>query len=606
MNDPSPELVPGRATRPAVRAFFHMGSSKASSAALLLVAFAITAGALGPTGLGIYAFGVATVSLFRYVADFGFQDIVRRDVAQTPARERDFLSNLVYLRLVMGVATYGVMVGLVTAAGYSSDERRAVVITGVLLIVLAMEPARIPLELRLRMGWIAGVEALEAIALAAGSVVLAVTHHGPIAFLWLYVAANSLTVILLVPAAMRHVALRWRPQLRIVGSIGRVAWPIGLVNLVAIVYYGVDTLILAHFHSSADVGQYGAAYRLVTAIGVFAGVVISIVTPLLAWSSAEDRQVLQRRVARIGRFLLVFALPILIGGVMTSWRAFTKIPGFGSYHQAGIAFAILAPAASFIFLATLAQVVLIADHHERVLIGVSVLALTVELILCFTLILPYSLYGAAVATTITEGLSLAVSWWMLHRHVRVTLFDRAATRMLGPAIVLVLALFVGYLLPPLVQVAVGGIVYFVSLPLLGAITWHDLEGFGDPDGPVAVVPLVPEAAAAAAGLADRLSADRPVRLVLPPETPRPATVRPAIDVRVQSSSHLGAIRGELKGTRACRLVGEPAQLSPRLALAARLAGCPSVSVESWGRTERRRYGFRRWTWALFLDRRRDR
>jgi hypothetical protein len=367
------------------------------------------------------------------------------------------------------------------------------------------------------------------------------------------------------------------------------------------VYYGVDTLILAFFHSSADVGQYGAAYRVLTTIGVIPSIVMVIVLPVLSQSSEEGPDLLQRRLRRVAQLLMVLAVPIAIGGAMTAHRAFTAIPGFRHYGTGGTALAILMPAAGFIFLAGLAQAVLLVRRRERILIGVSIASLTFTLVLCFTLIPPFSLIGAAVATTVTEFGVLVASVVAVRRVVGVRLFEASMFRLLGPTLVLVGVLVPGYLLPPLAQVAAGGVMYLLALPLFGAITWRDLEGFSDPDGPVAIVPASPDASAAASDLAEELATQGRVRLVLPSSAPIPARVPKNLEIDPIDDSTLRAWRRSLKGTSGCRIVLGGLAPRPRVALAARLAGCPSVLAEPREGRQWRRHPVRRRTWRALLD-----
>jgi O-antigen/teichoic acid export membrane protein len=601
VSDDSPSVVPKHATRPAARGFLSLASSRVVATVLLFVAFAVTASALGPSGLGTYAFGLAALAIFAYLADFGFQTTVNRDVAQQPGREPELIPNLAYLRLLVGIAAYAAMAGLLTLLHYSHSQREAAMVAGVLLVTLAMESGRIPLQVRLRVGWPATVEAFEAGVFAGGSILLAALHAGPIAFLWLYVGANTLTELLIIPAALRLATLRWRPRLAVMATIGLIAWPVGLVNLITTVYYGIDTLILAFFHSSADVGQYGAAYRVLMTIDVIPSVVMVVVMPVLSQSSEEGRELLQRRVRRVARLLMVLAVPIAIGGALTAQRAFTAIPGFSHYGTGGTALAILLPAGGFIFLAGLAQAVLLVRRRERILIGVSISSLLFTLVLCFTLIPPFSLIGAAVATTVTEFAVLVASVIAVRRAIGVRLFEASMFRLLGPAGVLLAVLVPGYLLPPLAQVAVGGLAYLLALPLFGAITWRDLEGFSDPDGPVAVVPAVPGASRAAIALAEQLSAQGQVRLVVPASAPLPVQGSKTLEIDRLEGTSLRAWRRALKGASACRIVTDGLAPRPRVALAARLAGCPSVLAEQRDGRQRRRHPIRRRTWRALLD-----
>ena len=600
MSDAGDFGVPTQATRPAARGFVHLASSRVVATALLFISFAITASALGPSGLGVYAFALATVALFQYVADFGFQTAVNREISQQPDKEPRLLPNLIYLRLGSGALTYGAMVGLLAVAGYAQNQREAATVAGLLLLTLALEPVRVPLEVRLRVAWPATVEAGEAVVFAAGTAALALLGAGPLTFVWLYVAANTLTEVLIAPASLRLTRLRWRPRPAVMLNIARISWSIGLVNLITTVYYGVDTLILAQFHSSASVGQYGAAYRVLTTIGVIPAIVMVLARPVLARSSAESRELLQRRSARIARVLLVLAIPVAIGGAMTVFRAFTQLPGFASYHSGGVALAILCPAAGFIFLAALAQAVLLVAHRERALVWISTSSLLLTLVACFALIPPYSLVGAAVATTITEGFVLLVSLVATRRLVGVSVVDASAGRLLGPAVLLAAALVPCYYLPPFAQIGVGVVVYLLALPACGAITWQDLEGFADPDGPLAVVVAEPAAGPRGVSLAEQLARTRRVRLVLLSVAASPGGL-PDLEIRQSDGYRLGAVREVLSGAVACHIVGGSPDLQLRVAAAARMVGVPAVTAEGADRSAWQHRPLRRTLWHIVSD-----
>ncbi len=152
-------------------------------------------------------------------------------------------------------------------------------------------------------------------------------------------------------------------------------------------------------------------------------------------------------------------------------------------------------------------------------------------------------------------------------------------RILGPLAILIVVLVPGYLLPPFAQIALGGAAFLVALPLFGAIAWSDLAGFTDSDGPMAFVPTGADAELRAIAAARIGSANGPVRIVLSPDSSPDATLPDALAAERLNSYSVRSLRGSLIGASACRIVGDGSASRCRIALAARLAGCVSVTAE---------------------------
>jgi len=565
-----------------------MSGSRVLVVVLQLVAFGIIAAHLGPRRLGAFAFGIAAAKLIVQLANPGFHKLVDRDVAQDPDAEAALVPNLLYLRLATGVIAYAVLLGALQVAGYPGPERSAAAIAGVLVIVLALESARVPLEVRLRLGWPALVDVVEAVVLTVGAIVLARRGAGPSAFLWLYVVANALTEVLLVPVALRAARYRFALRPRLIKQVARTAVPLGLASLLATVYYAMDTLILARLHSAADVGQYGAAYRVVDGSLVVPGMALVILGPVLARSAVDSIAVLEHR-SRVALHLMsLLAVPVAIGGALTAWRVVPALPGFARYEGAGVALALLAPAIAAIFLATLVQTVLVSGHEQRALVRVAAGALGLNLALNLALIAPFSFVGAAVATSLTEVAVLGGSVVVLRRRLGLRIGSPRLGRVAAAGAVLAVALVPGYLAPPLVQVALGIAAYGAAVLALGALSWVDVAALLTQDGPASVVIVDPGPAAAgtARSLSRRLARTRPVRLIVPTgfegdggRTSRDASATTnRVEVRIVEDTSVATLRDALLGTTDCHLVLDGPGRDPGAALAARLARCRRVRL----------------------------
>lgn len=444
--------------------------------ALQLVSFAVLASYLGPARFGVYAFALAMAELLRIVTNFGFETVVTRDVAQQPVRERELVPALLHLRVLAGVVAYGLLAAVVFAAGYSGTQREAALAAGTLLVLLSIESLIVVLQVRLAMGWVAVADMVRVLAFLGGVVVLTSRDAGPVAFVWLYVAVGVLGASVAAVAALRRVELDWRPRPRLWTPVLRAAWPIGLAGLFIALYYRIDMAILARLKPAADLGQYGAAYRFLETFAVMPALAMTVIAPVLAQSFAESRAILQRRYERAVHLVTVLVVPVGVVGAMTAWRLVPSLPGFGDYAGAGVALSILAPAAAALFLATIAQAVLVAAHLEGRLLRLAAFGVVLNVALNVALIPPFSYVGAAAATAVTEAAVLLLSAREVRLRLGIGWPVERVWQPLAAGAACAAALVPAYLLNPFLQLAIGLAVYAAAVVRLGALDRADLAG----------------------------------------------------------------------------------------------------------------------------------
>ena len=185
---------------------------------------------------------------------------------------------------------------------------------------------------------------------------------------------------------------------------------------------------------------------------------------------------LQRRYADALHALNLLAVPMAICGAMVAWRLLPALPGFEAYHGAGVALSILAPGAALILLGNLVQGTLIAAHEQRSLVRISAFGLAFSTVLNVALILPWSYYGAAAATTATEVVLVGLSLNAVHRKLALAWPARRFLRLLVAGAALAAALALSYGLNPFVQLGLGLIVFLLTAAAVGGLRRSDLRG----------------------------------------------------------------------------------------------------------------------------------
>ncbi len=444
----------GSVAAAAVRGLATLAGSRGVVLGLQFVTIAVLAGHLGPADLGVYTFALAVVGIFRLIPNFGLVPVLTREIAQGPDREAELVPNVLYLRVLLGVAAYGLLAATVIAGGFDADSRDAALIAGLALLVV-LDALRAVLEVRLRLGWISVAEVVEAAAGLGGAILLARAGAGPAAFVWLWAALKLVNGCILTGAALRMGRFRWRPRTQTWAPVVRAAIPLGLAGVLMALYHRLDLVLLAAFKPAADVGQYGAAFRFLDAANVLPVVAMSVLSPVLSRSVVEGAVVLRRRYARALELLLAVAVPIGVAGAFCAWRLLPRLPGFDEFEGAGVALSILAPAAALILLGTVVQGALISGHLQGLLLRIAAVGLAVNLALNAVLIPTASYVGAAVATTLTELVMLTLSMRAARARLGVAHATASTWRLLVAAIVLAVVLAIGMALDPWLQLGLG-------------------------------------------------------------------------------------------------------------------------------------------------------
>jgi O-antigen/teichoic acid export membrane protein len=180
----------------------------------------------------------------------------------------------------------------------------------------------------------------------------------------------------------------------------RQALPMWLAGLVSLLYFKVDTLFLHAMAGDAELGVYGAAYKLFEGAMLLPAVVLAVTFPQLA--RAHDDPPAQRRLEqRLGASLL--GLGFLVGVTLFLGRALLVETVFGvGFRAAERSLAVLAAGIPVLYVNFGLTHFLLARNLERVTTGLSFMMLVLNVALDVALIPHGGGPGAAWATILSE------------------------------------------------------------------------------------------------------------------------------------------------------------------------------------------------------------
>ncbi|WKN47792.1 oligosaccharide flippase family protein [Nocardioides sp. Arc9.136] len=238
---------------------------------------------------------------------------------------------------------------------------------------------------------------------------------------------------------------------------------IGLSGLVLMLLFRVDVLILGHVQGPGEVAVYSVAYRVLETVLFVTYAINYAVLPVMSATDDDSKRRVgfERAVAVAGFVYLPFVAVCLVEG-----RAVLHLLFGAAYADAAApVLAVLAPAPLFVAAATFASSVLLARRRSWEMLVGSAAALAVNLVLNVVLIPPHGAIGAAVATTVSYVVQVAVLLVGLRRLGERPAVLAPLASAAGASLMLLVALEASPF-PLLLELLVGAVVYAVAWLLL--------------------------------------------------------------------------------------------------------------------------------------------
>jgi O-antigen/teichoic acid export membrane protein len=425
-------------------------------------------------GLGPDAFGdltAATIFLLFPVAlaDLGLATGVLREISISPDRAEYVIRASLPLRAVLGAPVLFAALALSVVLPYTDRAQSAIWLSAIGTFVTFLALGLNPLfQARLQMH-VPVAATLAGRALTLVLIVLALaTGHGFREVVLAYVAGAIASAMIVFVVAARSITVRplfaadyWPALLR--GSL-----VIGIATGVFISYYRIDAVLVALLRDSREAGLYGAAFKFVEIAEVVVAAVGITVFPSLARLIATEDARIGRAIQRSVDVVLAVGVPVLVG-ILFAADDLVVVTAGEDFAPAADALRLLVPYLALLFADAILIRVATALHADKLILGIALAVLVLNVALNLLLIPLYGYKAAALTSAASEACVAAALFgiarrWLAFR-VRlqyVWVVGVAAAAMAG----------IAWLLPlrPLLAAAIGGFAYgLVVLALPGTV-----------------------------------------------------------------------------------------------------------------------------------------
>ena len=448
---------------------FWLGVGLGVSKLLKMVLIIYVARILGATEYGKFTFALAFVSVFIIFSDLGLSAIITREFSREREKDKEFYSIL-SLKMIL---VLGTLILISIASFFITPDpgiRKIILILAFFSMVEGFATTiYVFFQAIQRMEYQAFATILESI-LVTGLGLFVILHYPSVENIsYTYLLTSLITLFfVLILFHFKVFPLRISFDKSVWKKFLLMAFPLVLSGVFNSIYNYTDSVMMGYWKLMAETGWYNAAYKLVAIAGIPLGLIFASFYPVLSRFFKESKEQLKRAWSYQMDIVILSTIPLVVGGIVLAPKIIDFAYG-SNFTPAILAFKILIVMTGITFFSQSFQYLLLAANQEKIFFWVTASAAVLNIVLNFLLIPRFSLYGAAVATTITYLLIFFLFLKLTTKFVGMHPFSfKSFTSFIGAAISSILMYFVIsqpkiYNLNIFLSVIIGAAIYISSI-----------------------------------------------------------------------------------------------------------------------------------------------
>lgn len=358
---------------------------------------------LGSEKLGEFGAIYAYLALFGWLATFGLEPVLVREISREKQSASSLLHTGIVLSTFFSIGTVALAVLLAPFAGYGGRLRALLILAGLEYILTPLRLPAVIFQIEMRQWYTATI-----------NIVRQGLWFGIIVVLWLLGAPLSYVITGRVLAAAVESWLMWSYSRRFLAQQGRFlveragmilshSFPIAFTSLLAMIYLRIDQVMLHKMVSDSVLGQYVAAVKVSELFEMLPSGLMFTLAPILAVSVTEPER-FRSYVDRTFRYFMVLASALCV--FMSVGASLIVRTLYGNrFLPAAPLLSVLIWSEIPVFFASVVVNVLIAHKKQNLLPIPTLIGAVVNVALNLFLIPRYAALGAAWATLVSYTLA---------------------------------------------------------------------------------------------------------------------------------------------------------------------------------------------------------
>ncbi len=380
---------------------------------------------LGAAEYGVFSYALTIAAFATIFADIGISALLTRETSKAPElRQRYFNAMLLVKFMLIAV----VAVGIFVITPLITNITGAIALIPLIIAMFSFDSLR-----EFGFGMHRSLEKMELEAITKIVMNAFITGLG---FLALYYSktAHSLSFgyalgafagCVMTAWLLRRFIVRLREgiDLKLIWPMIKLAWPLGILQLLGAIMINTDMVMLGWWQSPEQLGYYGAAQKIILLLYVAPNLLASAIFPLfsrLANTANDSFRVLFEKSVAASELI---AMPLAAGGIALAPQLIQLLFG-AAYLPGSTTLALLMGTLIIVFPSTIFSNALFAYNKQKMFMGFVGLGVISNVILDALLIPRYGIAGSAVATIISQILANVFVWRAMQQTNRFNVIKR--------------------------------------------------------------------------------------------------------------------------------------------------------------------------------------
>jgi O-antigen/teichoic acid export membrane protein len=415
--------------------------SKFLATVLALVSIGFITRYLGREGFGNYATVLAFLSFFAAVADLGLYHISTREISRHGADEEKIMGNIFSIRIIASLLIFVISPLIVMFFPYPREVKESIIIVAAsFFFSSAYQVLNGVFQKNLAMDRVSIAELIGKVVQTIFIILAVKMNWG---FDWIVASLlfyMILTFLIVFIWSKKYIHIKLQFDFSYWKSFLKESVPMGITAVITFAYFKMDTIILSYIKSSADVGIYNVAYKVLENITFFPAMIAGLVLPLMSGTIFSDREKFEDIANKTFKFFIVLIVPIVIATLFLSEGIINLIGGAGFAESAQI-LRILIFSLVFIFFGNYFNTILIVGNMQKKLMLVLSLTAALNISLNLYFIPQFSYIASAYISVLTEMTVVALTFYLTKKNIKYSPKLEKKSGILFSAIIMTLFLF---------------------------------------------------------------------------------------------------------------------------------------------------------------------
>lgn len=365
---------------------------------------------LGPEQFGIFSYAISVVSIFTILSNLGLDDILMKELIESKnnaEKEYELLGTAFGLRLGGAIVLLMITSTVAFFLNESSLVKYLMVVIAASFLVDGFRVIIVYFQSIVESKSIAIVQLVQTIftsGIKYGLVFLKVPLivFGYMMCLEAFILAIGLSLVFQYRThAMQH----WKFNQSLAIRLLKKSWPLILSSIAAILYIRIDQIMIKYMLDNASIGYYAAAVRIFETWFFIPTIVVTSLLPAIVNSKQKSKALYMDRFQQL--YDLVAGLAVMITIIMFLFSGNIVHFILGSQYSPAIGVLKLHSLSGiFVFLNIAASRYLVTEDRLKISFWVTIIGAIVNIFLNRNLIPIYGIYGASIATIISQGVGL--------------------------------------------------------------------------------------------------------------------------------------------------------------------------------------------------------